>query len=390
MKIDEHKFSVLIPDGESTYLMLVLNCLSLVKNIRVHVMSNKKYIALRYSNRISSFSYYPRTNDDSIWISNINKELTKYKIDVLLPVFNKGIMSLNTNKNLLSNESVLVALPPLSSLNTALNKKFLSEHMKERSINGPKSISIKPEELDNIDKVNFKFPCLIKPTVDTGGGIGIQKINSKEELIHYIKNKNPVNSIFLQEYINGFDLGCNVLCSKGEILAATIQKGNLYNNIPYSPQIGLEFIKEEKVLELAQKLMKSLNWSGVANIDMIYDQEKELAHILEINPRYWLTIDASAIAGVNFPYLYCLNALGINFEIPAYKELQYLNLKGLVQSIRKSPLLLFNFKFIWNNTPFKFAMKDPIPMIYHFIWRTKNILLRKIGKQGLSHLNRLD
>ena len=105
--------------------------------------------------------------------------------------------------------------------------------------------------------------------------------------------------------------------------------------------------KEDKALELAKKLMKSLNWSGVANIDMIYDQERDLVQILEINPRYWLTTDASAIAGVNFPYLYCLNALGINFEVPAYSELNYLNLQGLVKSVSKDPRLLFNFKFIW-------------------------------------------
>ncbi|WP_299162222.1 ATP-grasp domain-containing protein [uncultured Eudoraea sp.] len=381
MKKDEHQFSVLIPDGESKYLMLVLNCLSLVKGIKVHVMSNdEKYAALRYSNRICSYSYYPITTDDSLWISNINKEITKYKIDVLMPIFNDGIMKLNLNKNSLSNECALVALPPLTSLNKALNKWSLAEHMKNNLINGPNSILIKPEEFNNIDKFNFQFPCLIKPTVNTGGGIGIQKINSKEELKQYINNKNPVHSILLQEYIDGFDLGCNVLCSQGRILATTIQKGNLYNNIPYSPQIGLQFIKEDKALELAKKLMKSLNWSGVANIDMIYDQERDLVQILEINPRYWLTTDASAIAGVNFPYLYCLNALGINFEVPAYSELNYLNLQGLVKSVSKDPRLLFNFKFIWNNTPFKFAIKDPIPMIYHFIWRTKNILLQKLRK----------
>ena len=381
MKKDEHQFSVLIPDGESKYLMLVLNCLSLVKGIKVHLMSNdKKYTALRYSNRVCSYSYYPITTDDSLWISNINKELTKYKIDILMPIFNKGTQALNMNKNLLKKECILVPLPPLDSLNTALDKWSLAKHMKDHMINGPHSINLKPEEFQHIDELNFSFPCLIKPTVNTGGGIGILKINSKEELIKYINNKNPVHSILLQEYINGFDLGCNVLCSQGQILATTIQKGNLYNNIPYSPQIGLQFIKEDKALELAKKLMKSLNWSGVANIDMIYDQDRDLVQILEINPRYWLTIDASAIAGVNFPYLYCLNALNVNFEIPAYSELIYLNLKGLVKSVRKDPLLLFNFKFIWNNTPLKFAIKDPIPMIYHFIWRTKNILFQKISK----------
>ena len=380
MTRDEHRFSVLIPDGESKYLMLVLNCLSLVKGIKVHIMSNEKYTALRYSNRICSYSYYPITTDDSLWISNINKELTKYKIDVLMPIFNKGIMALNMNKNLLNKECILVPLPPLDSLNTSLDKWSLAKHMKDHMINGPNCINLRPEEFQHIDELNFSFPCLIKPTVNTGGGIGIQKIDSIKELMDYIKANKRINSLMLQEYINGYDLGCNVLCSEGQILASTIQKGNLYNNIPYSPQIGLEFVHETKALDLAKRLMKSLNWSGVANIDMIYDQERDLVQILEINPRYWLTIDASAIAGVNFPYLYCLNALGINFEVPAYSELNYLNLKGLVKSVRKDPLLLFNFKFIWNNTPFKFAIKDPIPMIYHFIWRTKNIFIRRVRK----------
>lgn len=380
MTRDEHRFSVLIPDGESKYYMLVLNCLSLIKGVKVHVMSNEKYTALRYSNRICSYSYYPITTDDSIWISNINKELTKYKIDVLMPIFNKGIMALNMNKNLLNKECILVPLPPLDSLNTSLDKWSLAKHMKDHMINGPNSINLRPEEFQHIDELNFSFPCLIKPTVNTGGGIGIQKIDSIKELMDYIKANKPINSLMLQEYINGYDLGCNVLCSEGQILASTIQKGNLYNNIPYSPQIGLGFVYETKALDLAKRLMKSLNWSGVANIDMIYDQERDLVQILEINPRYWLTIDASAIAGVNFPYLYCLNAQGINFEVPAYSELNYLNLKGLVKSVRKDPLLLFNFKFIWNNTPFKFAIKDPIPMIYHFIWRTKNIFLRRVRK----------
>jgi hypothetical protein len=38
MKRDEYQFSVLIPDGESKYIMLVLNCLSLIKGIKVHVV----------------------------------------------------------------------------------------------------------------------------------------------------------------------------------------------------------------------------------------------------------------------------------------------------------------------------------------------------------------
>ena len=56
----------------------------------------------------------------------------------------------------------------------------------------------------------------------------------------FSKNKFDYGYL-IEEYITGYDVGCNVLCDKGVILAHTIQKGNLFEQAPFSPQIGLDF-----------------------------------------------------------------------------------------------------------------------------------------------------
>ena len=81
-------------------------------------------------------------------------------------------------------------------------------------------------------------------------------------------------------------------------------------------------------MEITKKLMKSLNWSGVANIDWRYDENNKVFKIIEINTRFWLSTDASSIAGVNFPYLYCLSSLGNEIKLQKTESISYLSLEG--------------------------------------------------------------
>ena len=75
----------------------------------------------------------------------------------------------------------------------------------------------------------------------------------------------------------------------------------------------------------------------------------------------------SEIFGVNFPHLYCLASMNEEFERPEYEFMKYVNLKGLVKMIRLKKSVLFKPGFIFNNTPLKLVLKDPLPTMYKFI-----------------------
>ncbi|BAO74290.1 ATP-grasp enzyme-like protein [Winogradskyella sp. PG-2] len=342
-------------------------------------MSNEMNNPMRYSKYIKTFSYYAKTSSDIDWINNINKELEKHDIEVIMPIFETGIRTLIKHKTKISQQDRLGLLPSLSNFDTALNKGLLAKHLDANNLPNPKTVSLSTElEFDNVNSLNF--PVIIKPEEGFGGGQGIIKFNSKEELHHYFSNHDFEYINIVQEYIEGYDIDCSVLCKSGEILAFTIQKGNMTGKNQFSPQFGLSFLYEDELYRVVEKLMKSLKWNGVAHIDMRYDRKANLFKVIEVNARFWVSLDASLIAGVNFPYLYCLASKGHIFKIPQYSYISYINLKGVVKSIKKNITFIFKVNFILKHTPLQFALKDPLPMIYKFISRTRNILRSRLPK----------
>ena len=375
-KTIERPMNVLIPDGDDHTLLVlqVLNCLSLKKEVDVFVMTSNKHNYLKYSLYVKRLLFYPKT-DTSGWIQNINSEVEKSKIDVILPVFEFGIRKLITNKLQLKYVDKLCPLPGLKEFETAIDKGELYHHLEKSGIHCPKSVIIKPNIVP--EALEIKCPVIVKPVTGFGGGQQIEVLADEETVRSYCAARTYTCDTIIQEYIEGYDISCNVLCLDGEIKTYNMQKGSVFLQGEASPQVGFDFYDDPDVYKVLSKLMKSLQWSGVANVDIRYDKTNNTYKVIEINPRFWINTDASVVAGINFPYLCCL--LTLNPEIPGQEGsyITYYNLKGLTRQIGKQPGLLFNFGFLKKNTPLVFALKDPLPMVYKFFWRTKNIIVSK-------------
>jgi predicted ATP-grasp superfamily ATP-dependent carboligase len=282
----------------------------------------------------------------------------------------------------LKSKSKLCYLSSLTNFETALRKDLLYLFLKSNNLPCPDSIIV--DSKFEYDALSIDFPLVAKPTYGFNGGMGVRLVKNKKELLEYVKTSKTDNPILLQKFIEGIDVTCNVLCNNGEIQAYTMQKATLVESIKVTPQFEFSFFHNETLLELMKDLMKALNWSGVANIDFRLDKTDNTYKVIEINPRFWLNTEASALAGVNFPYLYCLSALNKKVEFTPVKNGTFLHLKALVKHLKRNPLLIFKTKFLLNNTPVRFVIKDPFVLLCKFMWRTNNIISSKILKKKTS------
>ncbi len=371
------RVSVLIPDGESHLLIFVINSLSQIKGIEIHVMSNVKFISMRSSRYIASFAYYPKTENEQLWITNVNNVIIKHKIDLVMPIFENCMETIIKHKKSFVGEK-LCLLPDLVNFGKARNKWLLTQHLLLNNIPFPKSVLYSPNESLTLTLENLRFPIIIKPVIGSGGGDGVYLFQNRDELESYLHTKKFDCAQIIQEYVKGYDIGCSVLCKSGNILAFTIQKATMLNSNPFKPWLGVEFVYEEDLYAIVERLMKSLTWYGVAHIDLKYDVDNQTFKIIEVNTRFWGSLDASLIAGVNFPHLYCLASKNESFETPQYKNINYLNLKGLAKTLFKDKSLLFDFNFIMKNTPVGFALKDPLPIIFKYMVLSKNVFFVKL------------
>lgn len=383
-----NKISILIPDGEHALLARhVKNCFSEIPGVKLHIMSNQKDKAIRFSRFVASFSYYPPPDDEVDWITNINKEIERYGIDLVMPVFEESIEILLKNKDQTSIVyKKLVLLPSLKMFHIANNKALLATHMEQHHISAPRSLKFNLKDFTGIEEGDF--PILVKPVLGIGGGNGIKIFNSKQDFIKGFKPNVNEGPFVFEEYINGHDLGCNVLCKEGKIIAFTIQKGTLFSRKKFAPQIGLKFIYEKDLYEVVEKLMRTLNWTGVANVDLRYDSNDGKFKILEINPRFWATLDASLASGINFPHLYYLMSTNKNFELPLYDHIHFLTLKGVLKHLQVNQWVLFNIKFVLKNTSLKFLLKDPLPFIVIILNKIKNFVQGRPDGQMEDGFNR--
>lgn len=387
MKNDSNSFSVLIPDGETTLLSNVVHSLSLVEHVKIYVLSSHKRRFFKYSidnncfkhsRFIEKFIYYKNSTPKE-WIEKIDAIVEDFNIDFIMPIFDVSAMKILEHINSLNNRTRLCNLSNLSDFETALRKDLLYLFLKSNSLPCPDSVII-DSNFEN-DSISLDFPLIAKPTFGFNGGMGVKLVKNKAELLAYTNRNKTDYPILLQRFIEGFDVTCNVLCKNGKIQAYTMQKASLVKSVKVTPQHEFSFFHNEALLELMKDLMKALNWSGVANIDFRYDKKDSTYKIIEINPRFWLNTEASALAGVNFPYLYCLSTLNKEIEFKPIKSGTFLHLKALVKRLQHNPFLIFKFNYLYNNTPFRFIIKDPLVVWCRFIWRTNNIISAKILKK---------
>lgn len=376
LKKKNQSFSILIPDGEQDLLTgQVLQCLSEAPHVKCYVMSNKKYLSSRFSRYTQHYSFYPETEDINIWIENINTEVDKYEIQLIMPIYEVGIKNLIQHKKKIKNTVRIVALPSLESFKTARNKVFLAKHLIEYNIPSPKIFHLKSKK--GFSREQFEFPMIAKPLNESEGGEGIRLFENWTDFETFYNNGSPIEGLLFQKYVKGYDIDCSVLCKNGQIMAFTIQKGNFYGKKKFAPASGLQFLFEPKLFEVVTKLMKTLNWTGVAHVDLRYDYGDGEFKVIEVNTRFWTSLDASLIAGVNFPYLYTLLSLNKDFTVPKYNYISTLNLDGLLNKINQNKMFLTKIRFILNNTSLKFVVKDPLPLLFKLFSRLKYFIVKK-------------
>ncbi|MCA0153209.1 ATP-grasp domain-containing protein [Winogradskyella vincentii] len=365
--------SVLIPDGEDNMLLNVVYSLSLQSNITIYVLSSSKNHYMKYSRFIEKFIFKEET-DEREWVESINELVERYNIDLIIPVFEIGFRKLIKNKTFLRHKDKLCLLPSLENFDIARNKYSLYEHMESNNIPTPKGFISMDGNFNNSKKIDF--PLIAKPVVGFNAGRGVKLISSQNDAVKYLEKNSYGCAILFQEHIVGFDVSCNVLCKNGDILFHTMQKrSSVTDKKNRSYQLGFNFINDEQLLNTIDNLMKSLDWSGVANIDCRFDINDKAFKIIEINPRFWVNTELSALYGVNFPYLYCLLCLNKDIKpLDSYNNSNFLSLKGLFIHLKHNPFRLIKLKYLWSCSPIRFVMKDPLTTINKFIWRMKNVL----------------
>lgn len=352
---------VLIIEGDYWQTNNVLLCLKQVKGVTVYLISRQRKKSLLYYQRNRKLSYHFPNEPDETFVKKLENVIIETNATVLLSMDEEDNRFVILHRDLLSKLIKVMPLPDLDMFDISRSKKLLANFMQEKALPIPKTIEC-PGEISTQKFMDFPFPALLKPIIGHAGQ-GIKFFESREELLAYAENMGIDENFILQEFIQGYDIGCYVLYKDGKLLCHTMQKALIPGRTVYQVSMGMEFIQNEEVIATVDDVMRALNWTGFANIDLRYNTKTGKVMILEINPRFSFTLQASLkAAGVNFAHLICRLAQNDIVKFPLTRTGRYVPLFVLIKN--KFRGTAGDYSFSWKEIDIKNSFESLLPRLY--------------------------
>jgi predicted ATP-grasp superfamily ATP-dependent carboligase len=257
-------------------------------------------VVSKSQNTLGRYSRYCR--DKVIGRSDLEFFSKLSKDDVVFPMIEDIMVLLAKNKSKLQCQ---LGFSDYQTILKTRDKSLLVHHAIEHNIPCPKTFFITtPEDIKELTSA-IDYPVVLKPSRGAGGK-GIVFVDSPD-LLPGISNKFLIKNgpFLLQEKIpftTKYTVGalCN---SEHELRRICVIKELRNYPMATGQACYVETVNEPGLVKLTEKLLKSLDFFGVADIDIIIDKRDNQPKLMEINPRFWGSMQVAINAGVDFPYL---------------------------------------------------------------------------------------
>lgn len=239
---------------------------------------------------------------------------------VLIATGDQDMRLISKNHALLS-QHFRVATPDWETTQWAYDKRLTYQRAADLGVDFPRSFE--PRGLGEIERIDCRFPVILKPAFRKGIDEFTQakawKAEDRAQLISLYERAAALvgnHAIIVQEWIPGggeAQFSYAALCERGEPIVSLTARRTRQHPIDFGrSSTYVESIEQSEVEELACRLLKSLNYTGVIEIEFKHDRRDGQYKLLDVNGRFWTWNGLGALAGVDFPYLAWRQAMGMS------------------------------------------------------------------------------
>ncbi|MBD3155530.1 MAG: ATP-grasp domain-containing protein [Candidatus Aenigmarchaeota archaeon] len=301
--------SILVTDGEERVGYNVMKSLG-KKGVDVTSCSKTEISASSFSRYCKGHFTYPdpsKNTDD--FLKRILNEVTKKKYEMIIPVSDFSVIPISENREkfhrftkipIASHKSILLAYNKIETLKMAMENEIpCPEIFFPKNTRDLKEISEKLE-----------YPIVIKPAVSQRWNQNktkyqkVQMAFSEKELfekykILYDRKYPPI----VQEYIPGTGYGFFGLYNNSELRASFVHRRIREFPVGKGASTLRESVENRRIRKFGDKLLKLMKWHGVAMVEFKMDSRTNEPKLMEVNGRFWGSLNLPISSGIDFPYL---------------------------------------------------------------------------------------
>lgn len=308
--------AVLVTDGEQRSALAVARSLG-IAGYPVYVCSSRRRSLAGASRHVRAEALAADPLEDrQRFTADVRALVTRWNIGVLIPIADASLLALLPDRARMPN--VLVPFADERVVRRIADKAAVLDAAASVRIAIPRQQTAAGRDALTAMAPTLEYPVVLKPSrsVAEHGGrrtkLLVRHAASTAELAAAAAELDPAAyPVLVQQRVIGPGIGVFLLVWKGETLAAFAHR-----RIREKPPAGGVSVYRESVaadLDLVRRsraLLDTFEWSGVAMVEYKIDDHTGTPYLMEVNGRFWGSLQLAIDAGVDFPALLLSAALG--------------------------------------------------------------------------------
>ena len=257
------------------------------------------------------------------FVSDVSHLIERWRIDTLIPITEASLLALLPERESLG---VRIPWPDASTFRAISDKQALLAMAQGLGIAVPRQVALSSQaEAGALNADLLDYPLVIKPARSVGEHEG-QRVSQS---VRHVSNAGELRAalselgeaaypLLLQQRIVGPGIGIFLLIWNGQLLA-TFAHRRLREKPPSG---GISVYSESvtadaELVERSRMLLERMRWCGVAMVEFKRDASTGTPYLMEVNGRFWGSLQLAIDAGVDFPALLVAAASGEAVAAPA-------------------------------------------------------------------------
>jgi len=385
---------VLITDGAYKHTLGAVRSLAQA-GFEVDVIGSRRCLTgwSRYHSKVAYRQ--DRFNDETI--NEFVSFLGNSNYDVLLPIGARSVQLVSRHRAIIE-EHCSIPLPSAKAIELCLDKEETNRFAATLGVKVPQTWSFKCLSELEAHIAEIAFPVVVK------GKSEIVKdrpfyANNTDQLVEKISvwgkglSSEKMPFPIIQQFIDGVGVGFFALYQQGKC-----KRVFMHRRLRETPPSGgasscAVSIYDADLLQVGKKILDALEWHGVAMVEFKREKSTGDLYLMEINPKFWGSLDLALASGVDFPVLDVRMAMGE--QIP-YSDQYKIGLKfhwpldGEINHIKENlkAILTVLVDCIDPRVKSNISVGDPLPAFYSLYMAFRYLaiwILTRLGPSRLMH-----
>jgi predicted ATP-grasp superfamily ATP-dependent carboligase len=197
----------------------------------------------------------------------------------------------------------LAALPSAASLACCLDKSAALALAERLGVPVPRTALVRSP--DDLAQCTIGYPCAVKPVceVEMKGVFYVHDDAQRLKVVSRLLARSPSppgQGVLVQEYVAGVGVGFFALFDRGQPKRVFMHRRLREWPVSGGRSTAACAYYHETLKDYGLRILSALEWHGVAMVEFKHQEASDRLVLMEINPKFWGSVELALEAGVDF------------------------------------------------------------------------------------------